>query len=179
MLGLAAPVRTKLARPVSDKAYKVRMAAGEIFMGGARLFVLATLLCCTAAEGFSHPMKVHKVGLAEAREAAFRQAIEIWQSGRVDLITRLVTPDYVGHPASSDRNVDGLQKRITEFHRLYPDAKFTIEDQVTEGDRVATRLTVVATSSLTGKRVKLVGLNVSRFVGARIAEEWPVWEIVP
>ena len=70
-----------------------------------------------------------------------------------------------------------MRDRITEFHKLYPDVRFVIEDQIAEGDRVATRMTATAMSSATGKPVTLIGLNVSRFHEGRIAEEWPVWEV--
>jgi predicted SnoaL-like aldol condensation-catalyzing enzyme len=137
----------------------------------------ALLFWSTAVEGMAHETNAMKpAAAAEARKSAFRRVVEMWETGRVDLITQLVTTDYVGHPTSGDRNTDGLRKRMTEFHALYPDIKFTIEDQVAEGDRVATRMTAVGTSSVTGQQAKLTGFNISRFVGNRIAEEWPVWE---
>ena len=77
--------------------------------------------------------------VVEARKAVFRQAVEMWQTGRADLISQLVTTDYVGHSTSGDRNADGLRKRITEFHALYPDIKFTIQDQLAEGDRLGSK----------------------------------------
>lgn len=134
---------------------------------------------CAAAESPAHKTKVlNPASTGEARKAVFRQAIEMWQNGRADLITALVTTDYIGHPTSGDRNADGLRKRMTEFHALYPDIKFAIQDQLVEGDRVATRMTAAGTSSATGQRVKLTGFNISRFVGNRIAEEWMLWETV-
>lgn len=148
-------------------------------MRGVFLSIPAILLFGAAAQAPAHPRQTQKAVTAEARKAVVRQAIQAWQSGRADLIEALVTPDYIGHPSSGDRNLDGLRKRISDFHKLYPDVAFKIEDQVAEGDRVTTRMTAVATSALTGKRVKLVGLNLSRFAGARIAEEWPVWEQAP
>jgi predicted ester cyclase len=115
---------------------------------------------------------------AQTREAVFRRTARIWEEGRVDLIGEIVTSDYVGHTSAGDRSIDGLRRRILEFHALYPDMKFTIEDQLADGDRIATRMTAVGTSKATGKVVHLIGLNISRFVGNRIAEEWPVWETV-
>ena len=115
---------------------------------------------------------------ANLRKAAFRRVVDIWQAGRSELIETVVTRDYVGHTSQGDRSIDGLRTRITEFHALYPNIKFTIEDQLAQGDRIATRLTAVGTSKQTGQTVHLVGLNISRFVGNRIAEEWPVWETV-
>lgn len=115
---------------------------------------------------------------SESRKAAFRRAVEIWQEGRPDLIEALVTADYVGHTSGGDRDIDGLRKRISEFHALYADIRFKIEDQAAEGDRITTRLTAYGTSKASGRPVHLIGLNISRFVGNRIAEEWPIWEVV-
>ena len=88
----------------------------------------------------------------QSRKAAFRRAVEIWQDGRTDLISNVVTDDYVGHTSAGDRNIDGLRQRISEFHALYPDMRFTIEDQLAEGDRIATRMTALGTSKATGHR---------------------------
>lgn len=116
---------------------------------------------------------------SDTKKAAFRRAVEIWQEGRADLIESMVTNDYVGHTSTGARSIAELRARVTEFHALYPDIRFTIEDQLAEGNRIATRMSAYGTSKTTGKPVHLIGLNVSRFVGNRIAEEWPVWEVVP
>ena len=140
---------------------------------------LLMLLSGIGAQYSARAMKENKVAIsAEARKAVFRRAVEIWQQGRPELIDSVVMPNYVGHTSAGSRNIDGLRARITEFHSLYPDIKFTIEDQLAEGDRIATRMTASGTSKKTGKVVHLTGLNISRFVGDRIAEEWPVWELV-
>jgi predicted ester cyclase len=133
--------------------------------------------------GITSPIEVAAKGngmavTSQTREAAFRRTAQIWEGGRIDLIGEIVTQDYVGHTSAGDRNIDGLRRRISEVHALYPDMKFTIEDQFAQSDRIATRMTAVGTSKATGKVVHLIGLNISRFVGNRIAEEWPVWEVV-
>lgn len=117
--------------------------------------------------------------IASQHKAVFRNYVSIWETGALDELSSVLAPTYVGHAASGSRDVDGLRERITQFHKLYRDAHFVIEDQVGEGDKVATRMVATATSTATGKPVKLVGLNVSRFRDGRIAEEWPVWEITP
>lgn len=137
-------------------------------------------ICCfvMSSQGSGHDTSQPKAVTAVTRKAAFRRAVEMWQNGRADLIATMVTSDYVGHAPSGDRNVEGLRKRMMDFHTLYPDIRFTIEDQLAEGDRVATRMTGVGTSTKTGQRMRLRGLNISRFSGNLIAEEWPVWETV-
>lgn len=150
-------------------------------MPKAILSITFLILCSGfASQCAARGMKGNQVVVSsDSRKAVFSRAIEIWQQGRAELIEAVVTPNYVGHTSKGDRNIDGLRARVSEFHALYPNIKFTIQDQLAEGDRIATRMTANGTSKATGKPVHLVGLNFSRFVGDRIAEEWPVWEVVP
>ena len=113
------------------------------------------------------------------QKAVFRRYVSIWQRGELDELPEVVTEDYVGPAATGNRGLDGLRDRISTFLLLYPDVRFVIEEQIAEGDRVATRMTASATSATTGKPVKLIGLNLSWFKDGRIAQEWPVWETLP
>jgi ketosteroid isomerase-like protein len=109
----------------------------------------------------------------------FRDAVAIWESGDVAKLTQVVAPNYVGHVSGGDRDIAGLRARIAAFREQYMEAKFTIADQIASGDKVATRMTATAISRQNGKPVRLYGLNISRFSGGRIVEEWPVWEVKP
>ena len=153
---------------------------GEATMLRAALAITFLILCSGFGTRYSaRDVKGNQVTVStELRKAVFRRAVDLWQDGRAELIDSVVTHDYVGHTSQGDRSIDGLRARVTEFHALYPNIKFTIEDQLAEGDRIATRMTASGTSKHTGQTVHLVGLNISRFVGNRIAEEWPVWETV-
>ena len=122
---------------------------------------------------------VHRtVTTTEARKAIIRRYIAIWESGRVDRLGGIIGTGYVGHAASGDRDIAGLRVRIAAFRAAYPDMRFTIDDQLADGDRVVTRMTAVGRSGGSGQSVRLVGINISRFVGNRIVEEWPAWEPV-
>lgn len=63
------------------------------------------------------------------------------------------------------------------FREKYPNVGFKIEDQLAEGDKVASRLTATATRASDGRDVALYGLNISRIADGRIIEEWMVWEV--
>jgi predicted ester cyclase len=52
---------------------------------------------------------------------------------------------------------------------LFPDLSFKVEEQVTEGDRVASRWTLHGTHR--GRRVELRGVVISRFQDGRIIED--------
>lgn len=116
---------------------------------------------------------------ADARKATVRRYIQIWESGRVERLGTVIAGGYSGHAASGSRDIAGLRQRIADFHLAFPDMRFTIHDQIIHGDRVATRMSAVGTSAKTGQRVRMVGVNISRFSGTHIVEEWPVWEVAP
>ena len=115
----------------------------------------------------------------DALKDLFRRYVAIWQSGEVERLAEVIHPAYAGHPASGDRDAEGLRQRILAFKGLYPDVVFTFGDQLAEGDRVASRMTARATRAADGQRVVLHGLNISRIRDGRIAEEWMAWEGVP
>ena len=148
-------------------------------LGKALLLALAACQPSNASP-LSMQSGAQRVETIEARQkAVFRRYVRIWESGALDELPGVIAPDYAGHAASADRGIEGLRARIAEFHHAYRDLRFVIEDQVAEGDRVATRMTARGIANATGKPVTLIGLNVSRFHDGRIAEEWPVWEVAP
>ncbi len=65
------------------------------------------------------------------------------------------------------------------YRMAYPDTHFAVEDQVAEGDKVATRWTAVGTQQgelmgipATGKKVTVTGMTINRIVNGMIMESW-------
>ena len=75
-----------------------------------------------------------------------------------------------------------LEKALNESHSLFPDLQIVGEDQVAEADKVVTRWTFYGTNTgdfetpaplpATGKKVAFTGMNIYRFAGGKIVEEW-------
>jgi len=107
----------------------------------------------------------------------FRRYVTVWESGDLGDLGSLLHADYVGHPSWGDRDQQVLRQRIGEFHRIYRDVRFRIEDQLAEGDKVASRLIATATRAADGQAVVLYGLNISRVAEGRLIEEWMAWEV--
>jgi ubiquinone/menaquinone biosynthesis C-methylase UbiE len=59
---------------------------------------------------------------------------------------------------------------VALYLALFPDLRFDVEDQVTEGDKVASRWTLHGTHE--GREVELRGIVISRFEDGRIIEDW-------
>lgn len=65
------------------------------------------------------------------------------------------------------------------FRKAFPDLRFTVEDLIAEGDRVAVRVSFHGTHqgeflgiSSTGRQVVGTGIEIVRFAGGQIVEEW-------
>lgn len=125
---------------------------------------------------------------SEQNKAAARAVFDVWTSGALEKLDELVAPDVVHHdpydPHASDGR-DGMKKAIAIYRDAFPDVRFTSEDQIAEGDRVATRWTSTAThggqlmgAAPTGSRVTLTGVTIDRFDGGRIVEAWRNWDML-
>jgi steroid delta-isomerase-like uncharacterized protein len=106
---------------------------------------------------------------------------EVWSTGDVSRRDAFLAPGYRGHQAGSPDTIDrdGWTAWFQGFRSAFPDARFTVEDMVAEGDRVAARLTMRGThlGSLngipaTGRSVVVSGMSIERITDGRIVEGW-------
>ena len=65
------------------------------------------------------------------------------------------------------------------FAAAVPDARYTVEDMIAEGDRVVSRFTMTGTQTgemqgipPTGKQCKVAGIDIFRVVDGKIVEHW-------
>ena len=140
---------------------------------------LLILASCTAAPT---PQADAAAATVEANKAVARRFFtEVWGGGSEAVAQELLADAYVGHmtgnPTTLDR--DGWLTFFRDFRVAFPDAQFTIEDIVAEGDRVVLRLTMRGTHQgpfngipATGKPVVVVGTSIERIVDGRIVEGW-------
>jgi steroid delta-isomerase-like uncharacterized protein len=113
-----------------------------------------------------------------------RLVVEPWE-GNLGVIDELVASNYVGHdPAQPDmQGPEGIKEFITGYLAGYPDAKITIDEQLAEGDLVATRWTGRGTHQgelmgipPTGKQVTVSGTTISHVKNGKVVEEWTNWD---
>ncbi len=107
---------------------------------------------------------------------------ELFNRGNLDATEEMVIPDFVLHDANipeQPRGPDGLKRFVAMYRDAFPDIEFTIEDQVAEGENVATRWVARGTHrgelmgiAPTGKRVEVRAFTLHRFSGGKIAEDW-------
>jgi steroid delta-isomerase-like uncharacterized protein len=107
---------------------------------------------------------------------------EIFEGGNLDLVDELFAPDYVLHDPSVPGEVEGpeaMKQYINMYRTAFPDTRFTVEDQIAEGDEVVTRWTGQGTNEgefmgilPTGQQVTVMGIEFDRVSGGKVQETW-------
>jgi steroid delta-isomerase-like uncharacterized protein len=123
---------------------------------------------------------------SEQNKKIVRRAFEEPWQGNLDVVDELTARDYIGHdPANPEplRGPEGVKEFISSYRAAFPDARITVEEQVAEGDLVATRWSGRGTHEgelmgvqPTGKQVTVSGLTISRLKGGKIVEEFQNWD---
>jgi steroid delta-isomerase-like uncharacterized protein len=117
----------------------------------------------------------------EQKKAVVRRCWqECFNKRNLAIVDEFVATDYVWHgPSQEVSGPEGIKQLITVFLTAFPDLQMTFEDQVGEGDKIASRWTMRGTHQgdlfgipPTGKQVTFTGLVISRMVGNQITEEW-------
>lgn len=119
--------------------------------------------------------------MSDQNKALMRRGIEeVWSQGKFDILDELVASDFVGHMAPVDNHgPEGVKQYFSTLRAAFPDLHFTIEDQIAEGDRVATRWTARATHKgefqgvpPTGRQGVVTGITISRVADGKVVEGW-------
>lgn len=115
-----------------------------------------------------------------ANKALVRRYYEdVVSTGAVDEVAAFVSGDYT--EAHDGRvypiGIEGAKEHILGVRRTYPDLHLTVEQQIAEGEWVATRVTMRGTHRgewlgimPTGKQVQMTAVNLDRVIDGRIVE---------
>jgi len=95
-------------------------------------------------------------------------------------------PDCVIHITGSpvpELDLAGFKQMVSALLAAFPDLRFTIEDHINAGEKVATRWVAEGTNTgpfagapPTGKAIRVEGLIIDRVLDGRVAERWEQWD---
>ncbi len=118
---------------------------------------------------------------SESPKSVVRRYFEAYNTQRPDAVMAFVHPDHVYHPPGVSEPMDrrGRQADEAPFFAAFKDIESVVEDQIAEGDRVATRVTMRCTHTgtyggipATGRRVTIPFIDISVVRDGQILEEW-------
>lgn len=121
------------------------------------------------------------MSIEENKALANRWMKEVWQEANPASMDELLPPDYNFNygPPGVEPNREVYKQGVHSFHAGFPDIKWTTEDVVAEGDKVAVHWKGQGTHKgefwgvpPTGKKVTVGGISIIRIEGNKIVEEW-------
>lgn len=124
--------------------------------------------------------------IEDERKAITRRAVEeIWNGRSLSAVYDFFPPDFseavpnFGLPPTRE----GMKLWVSMVLSAFPDMRFTIEEQVAEGDRVVTRWIARGTHRAeflglpaTGRKVVLEGVTFARVSGGKVTERRAFWD---
>jgi predicted ester cyclase len=118
------------------------------------------------------------------KATARRWFTDIIAQGQMEVADEIFAVNHVIHdphapPSGWPNGPAGLKMVASVFGSGFRDWEISVEDQIAEGDRVASRwiASAINTGSVmgvppSGKTVRVTGVNVARFVESKIVESW-------
>jgi steroid delta-isomerase-like uncharacterized protein len=121
--------------------------------------------------------------MSEENKAVVRRVLEeMFNKGNLDAAYELIASDYVDHDPAMPEEVhgpEGFKEFAGAYRAAFSDLHVEIEEQLAEGDLVATRWTATGTHdgdlmgiAPTGNRVTQPGMDISRVSEGKVAETW-------
>lgn len=120
----------------------------------------------------------------ENKVLARRYLEEVYGKGNLDVVDELIAEDVQDHEEFGDQvpaGRAGIKELVKAFRKAFPDISVTIDDAVSEGDRVFIRCSWEGTHQgelmgieASGKRVYFTSMDEIRFSEGRIEEHWGV-----
>jgi steroid delta-isomerase-like uncharacterized protein len=126
--------------------------------------------------------------LTETNKTVARRYIEeVWSKGNLAVLNEIIAKDYVSSGPGSlpglPTGPEGAKQLVAVYRNAFPDLRFTIDEQIAEGDKVMTRWTGHGTHQgelvgipATGKSTTVTGIAVDRIADGKIAESWLVFD---
>lgn len=112
---------------------------------------------------------------------------EVWGKGNVTLVEELYAENFVnlnptpGVPA--DR--EGVKMEIAAYSQAFPDMQTTVDEIVSEGDKVVARYTIRGTNTgelmgipATGKTAEITGISMIRLENGKVVEEFSLADMM-
>jgi steroid delta-isomerase-like uncharacterized protein len=117
-------------------------------------------------------------------EIVTRYFEEIWNSGNLNLLDEIISPQYINHSPGSPNpkpGPSGLRPIIEAIRKAFPDLNYKIVNMVATDTQVAIHTKMSGTHlgdlfglAPTGKKVNVNQMQIERMINGQIVEHWRV-----
>jgi steroid delta-isomerase-like uncharacterized protein len=120
---------------------------------------------------------------AEENKAVIRRWIEAYNERDLEAEADVLAPGFVAHVPAAPGPLEGLEawRRFSgPFAEAFPDLRLTVEDVMSDGEKVAARVAFRGTHRgeefqgipPSGKEVAFTSMEFNRVVGGKVEEYW-------
>jgi predicted ester cyclase len=122
-----------------------------------------------------------RVSVDENKALIRRLYDEVFVDWNLGVVDELIGPEFVGHemPPETPRGPVGFKQFYGGLRSAFPDLRYTVDDVIAEGDKVAVRWTWRCTHegdfrgiAPTGKQATVTGMAIYRVANGKCAERW-------
>ena len=122
--------------------------------------------------------------MSEANKTAVKQFFQrVYNDGDIAFLDELTAPDFVSHDRGNPtHDREGVKQIVGAIKAAFPDVRFSADDILAEGDRVAVRFTMRGTQAgefmgvaATNKPIIVTGIDIVRFANGKAVEHWHEW----
>jgi steroid delta-isomerase-like uncharacterized protein len=119
------------------------------------------------------------------RTLAKRIIEDVFSRGNIDDLESLVTSEIVIHDTDKElRGLEQVRQGIINLRTAFPDLQYTIEELLTDGDKVVARCKGAGTHKgvfrnipATGEKMSYRVIFIWRFANGKLAEHWSVSDV--
>jgi steroid delta-isomerase-like uncharacterized protein len=125
---------------------------------------------------------------AEENKEVVRRLVRAVNEGALDELGEILAPDYVRHdpnPLLEDAGIEKYREAFSRLRTAFPDARWTVEEMLADGDRVILRGSFKGTHEgpffnvpPTGRVVRYPILAIYRIEDGKIAEDWHMFHSI-
>ena len=119
--------------------------------------------------------------IEEMRSKCRLFCIDFLNKGAIDKIGEYISSDAVSHtmPPGFAAGFDGAKQLFTQIFQAFPDARWSVDEVICEGDKAVLRSTMRGTHkgefmgiAATNKYVQVTGIDIMRFRDGIMVEHW-------
>src|SRR5262245_58784982 len=141
------------------------------------ILAAVALAACSASAASPEPARSAAMSTETNKQLVRRLYDEYLNTGRVDHLDEIVSPDFVG--VGGQRGAAAFAAPIIALRAAFPDLHYTTEDVIAEGDRVAVRWQWRGTFTSafrgfapTGKPMVNTGFAMFQFANGKLIKSW-------
>lgn len=118
------------------------------------------------------------MSVAENKAIAHDFFTRAWSKGDFSTVEQTFAPDVIDN-FDKAQGIEVVKQLIVNFRTAFPDLKFSLDDEIAEGDKVVHRWSMSGTHQAplmgippTGKHASWTGITIVRFANGKIVERW-------